>query len=182
MWWDKAETASWVGPLLCFGPHQPPSSQHQWDVPSLFPLGLAHALQLQKGTTSSMSLCHTRIRTKKVLKEIASTFRSPLLILLSLWRSSGAPTTTSALTTLVPHPLQQVVQFPSNMSSCKCITPVCLSTDFTDLLSLPGLVCNRTFDLYACWPDGLPGTTVNVSCPWFLPWYHKGLCDYTCLR
>uniref|UniRef100_A0A3Q4NBL1 Glucagon receptor b n=1 Tax=Neolamprologus brichardi TaxID=32507 RepID=A0A3Q4NBL1_NEOBR len=36
-----------------------------------------------------------------------------------------------------------------------------------------GLVCNRTFDLYACWPDGLPGTTVNVSCPWFLPWYHK---------
>ncbi|KAM4595310.1 glucagon receptor isoform 2-T2 [Fundulus diaphanus] len=36
-----------------------------------------------------------------------------------------------------------------------------------------GLVCNRTFDSYACWPDGLPGTTVNVSCPWFLPWYHK---------
>uniref|UniRef100_A0A3B4XRK5 Glucagon receptor b n=1 Tax=Seriola lalandi dorsalis TaxID=1841481 RepID=A0A3B4XRK5_SERLL len=41
-----------------------------------------------------------------------------------------------------------------------------------------GLVCNRTFDLYACWPDGLPGTTVNVSCPWFLPWYRKGL--YVC--
>ncbi|KAM9315134.1 glucagon receptor [Pholidichthys leucotaenia] len=36
-----------------------------------------------------------------------------------------------------------------------------------------GLVCNRTFDLYACWPDGIPGTTVNVSCPWFLPWYLK---------
>ncbi|XP_056136681.1 glucagon receptor [Lampris incognitus] len=36
-----------------------------------------------------------------------------------------------------------------------------------------GLVCNRTFDQYACWPDGLPGTTVNVSCPWFLPWYPK---------
>ncbi|XP_076003917.1 glucagon receptor isoform X2 [Genypterus blacodes] len=36
-----------------------------------------------------------------------------------------------------------------------------------------GLVCNRTFDQYACWPDGQPGTTVNVSCPWFLPWYHK---------
>ncbi|XP_062420636.1 glucagon receptor isoform X2 [Pungitius pungitius] len=34
-----------------------------------------------------------------------------------------------------------------------------------------GPVCNRTFDLYACWPDGLPGTTANVSCPWFLPWY-----------
>ncbi|XP_031417924.1 glucagon receptor [Clupea harengus] len=36
-----------------------------------------------------------------------------------------------------------------------------------------GLVCNRTFDQYACWPDGVPGTTVNVSCPWYLPWYHK---------
>ncbi|XP_065130436.1 glucagon receptor isoform X1 [Paramisgurnus dabryanus] len=36
-----------------------------------------------------------------------------------------------------------------------------------------GLVCNRTFDQYVCWPDGSPGTTVNVSCPWYLPWYHK---------
>ncbi|XP_059804323.1 glucagon receptor isoform X2 [Hypanus sabinus] len=34
-----------------------------------------------------------------------------------------------------------------------------------------GVVCNRTFDRYACWPDGLPNTTVNVSCPWYLPWY-----------
>uniref|UniRef100_A0A671YXG5 Glucagon receptor b n=1 Tax=Sparus aurata TaxID=8175 RepID=A0A671YXG5_SPAAU len=45
-----------------------------------------------------------------------------------------------------------------------------------------GLVCNRTFDLYACWPDGLPGTTVNVSCPWFLPWHHKGLCVSVCVQ
>ncbi|XP_061686974.1 glucagon receptor isoform X2 [Syngnathoides biaculeatus] len=36
-----------------------------------------------------------------------------------------------------------------------------------------GTVCNRTFDEYACWPDGIPGTTVNVSCPWFLPWHDK---------
>ncbi|KAF7689261.1 glucagon receptor [Silurus meridionalis] len=36
-----------------------------------------------------------------------------------------------------------------------------------------GLVCNRTFDHYTCWPDGSPGTVVNVSCPWYLPWYHK---------
>ncbi|XP_071385862.1 glucagon receptor [Centroberyx affinis] len=36
-----------------------------------------------------------------------------------------------------------------------------------------GLVCNRTFDFYACWPDGLPNTTVSVSCPWYLPWHHK---------
>ncbi|KAG8512006.1 Glucagon-like peptide 1 receptor [Galemys pyrenaicus] len=33
-----------------------------------------------------------------------------------------------------------------------------------------GLFCNRTFDDYACWPDGLPGSFVNVSCPWYLPW------------
>ncbi|XP_032900089.1 glucagon receptor isoform X2 [Amblyraja radiata] len=35
-----------------------------------------------------------------------------------------------------------------------------------------GVVCNRTFDKYACWPDALPNTTANVSCPWYLPWYH----------
>ncbi|GAB1300832.1 Glucagon-like peptide 1 receptor [Apodemus speciosus] len=32
------------------------------------------------------------------------------------------------------------------------------------------LFCNRTFDDYACWPDGPPGSFVNVSCPWYLPW------------
>ncbi|XP_039596168.1 glucagon receptor-like [Polypterus senegalus] len=36
-----------------------------------------------------------------------------------------------------------------------------------------GLVCNRTFDRYACWPDGLPNTIVNVSCPDYLPWHDK---------
>ncbi|KAM4691576.1 glucagon receptor [Rhinophrynus dorsalis] len=36
-----------------------------------------------------------------------------------------------------------------------------------------GLVCNRTFDKFSCWPDALPNSTVNVSCPWFLPWYNK---------
>ncbi|XP_031417336.1 glucagon receptor-like isoform X1 [Clupea harengus] len=35
-----------------------------------------------------------------------------------------------------------------------------------------GLFCNRSFDLYACWPDALPGTLVNVSCPSYLPWVH----------
>ncbi|XP_021082671.1 glucagon receptor isoform X2 [Mesocricetus auratus] len=35
------------------------------------------------------------------------------------------------------------------------------------------LVCNRTFDKYSCWPDTLPNTTANISCPWYLPWYHK---------
>ncbi|XP_032851267.2 glucagon receptor-like isoform X2 [Tyto alba] len=36
-----------------------------------------------------------------------------------------------------------------------------------------GLFCNRTFDMYACWPDGSPGTAVNVSCPFYLPWFEK---------
>lgn len=36
-----------------------------------------------------------------------------------------------------------------------------------------GLMCQREFGLYACWPDGLPNTTVSVPCPWYLPWYHK---------
>ncbi|XP_026073958.1 glucagon receptor-like [Carassius auratus] len=46
-----------------------------------------------------------------------------------------------------------------------------------------GPVCNRTFDQYMCWPDGSPGTTVNVSCPWYLPWYrkvHQGLVYRVC--
>uniref|UniRef100_A0A2K6L0C1 Glucagon receptor n=1 Tax=Rhinopithecus bieti TaxID=61621 RepID=A0A2K6L0C1_RHIBE len=35
------------------------------------------------------------------------------------------------------------------------------------------LVCNRTFDKYSCWPDTPANTTANISCPWYLPWYHK---------
>ncbi|CAM4687160.1 unnamed protein product [Lepidochelys olivacea] len=35
-----------------------------------------------------------------------------------------------------------------------------------------GLVCNRTFDMYACWRDTLPNTTAMVPCPWYLPWHH----------
>lgn len=41
-------------------------------------------------------------------------------------------------------------------------------------LPTEGLFCNRTFDMYACWPDGSPGTAVNVSCPFYLPWFEKG--------
>ncbi|XP_042295016.1 gastric inhibitory polypeptide receptor-like [Sceloporus undulatus] len=36
-----------------------------------------------------------------------------------------------------------------------------------------GLVCNRTFDMYACWSDALPNTTARVPCPWYLPWYQQ---------
>ncbi|XP_059574236.1 gastric inhibitory polypeptide receptor isoform X2 [Alligator mississippiensis] len=35
-----------------------------------------------------------------------------------------------------------------------------------------GLVCNRTFDMYACWDDATPNTTARVPCPWYLPWHH----------
>ncbi|KAI4807352.1 hypothetical protein KUCAC02_027164 [Chaenocephalus aceratus] len=36
-----------------------------------------------------------------------------------------------------------------------------------------GLFCNRTFDRYACWPDAPAGSMVNISCPFYLPWYDK---------
>ena len=42
------------------------------------------------------------------------------------------------------------------------------------ILSLAGLFCNRTFDRYACWPDTPAGSVVNISCPFYLPWYDKG--------
>ncbi|XP_053824472.1 gastric inhibitory polypeptide receptor [Vidua chalybeata] len=38
----------------------------------------------------------------------------------------------------------------------------------------PGPVCNRSFDLYACWGDAVPNSTATVPCPWYLPWYHRG--------
>ncbi|XP_051876990.1 glucagon-like peptide 1 receptor isoform X2 [Pristis pectinata] len=27
--------------------------------------------------------------------------------------------------------------------------------------------------MHVCWPDGLPGTWVNVSCPWYIPWIDR---------
>ncbi|XP_075771461.1 gastric inhibitory polypeptide receptor isoform X2 [Pelodiscus sinensis] len=36
-----------------------------------------------------------------------------------------------------------------------------------------GLVCNRTFDMYACWRDTPPNTTAMVPCPWYLPWHDR---------
>ncbi|XP_074708770.1 gastric inhibitory polypeptide receptor isoform X2 [Strix uralensis] len=37
----------------------------------------------------------------------------------------------------------------------------------------PGPVCNRSFDMYACWGDAAPNSTVTVPCPWYLPWHHR---------
>ncbi|XP_072125682.1 glucagon-like peptide 1 receptor isoform X2 [Mobula birostris] len=38
---------------------------------------------------------------------------------------------------------------------------------------LTGVFCPRSFDMHICWPDGLPGTQVNVSCPWYIPWIDR---------
>uniref|UniRef100_A0A672R4Z8 Gastric inhibitory polypeptide receptor n=1 Tax=Sinocyclocheilus grahami TaxID=75366 RepID=A0A672R4Z8_SINGR len=38
-----------------------------------------------------------------------------------------------------------------------------------------GLFCKSMFDMYACWTDGVPNTTVKVPCPWYLPWYDQVL-------
>ncbi|XP_055052704.2 gastric inhibitory polypeptide receptor [Misgurnus anguillicaudatus] len=36
-----------------------------------------------------------------------------------------------------------------------------------------GLFCKSMFDMYACWTNGVPNTTVKVPCPWYLPWYDQ---------
>uniref|UniRef100_A0A8C2XPS8 Glucagon receptor n=1 Tax=Cyclopterus lumpus TaxID=8103 RepID=A0A8C2XPS8_CYCLU len=41
-----------------------------------------------------------------------------------------------------------------------------------------GLFCNRTFDRYACWPDTNAGSVVNISCPFYLPWYDQVMRSY----
>ncbi|KAJ8369281.1 hypothetical protein SKAU_G00093090 [Synaphobranchus kaupii] len=49
-----------------------------------------------------------------------------------------------------------------------------MSTDPTP----SGLFCHRMFDMYACWTDGLPNTTVRVPCPWYLPWHDQVLSGF----
>ncbi|XP_028332501.1 glucagon receptor-like [Gouania willdenowi] len=44
---------------------------------------------------------------------------------------------------------------------------------FFIVVVLVGLFCNRTFDRYACWPDAPAGHMINISCPFYLPWYDK---------
>ncbi|XP_029706742.1 glucagon receptor-like isoform X3 [Takifugu rubripes] len=51
----------------------------------------------------------------------------------------------------------------------------CIQMIMNEPLSPGGLFCNRTFDRYACWPDAPAGSLVNISCPFYLPWYEKGL-------
>ncbi|XP_029601024.1 glucagon receptor [Salmo trutta] len=85
---------------------------------------------------------------------------SQMCVLLSLLTLSGYTQVSSAKSLKLL--MEQWTSYKNQCSQSIVTTP-----------PASGLVCNRTFDQYACWPDGLPGTTVNVSCPWYLPWYRK---------
>uniref|UniRef100_A0AAV2LA40 Glucagon receptor n=1 Tax=Knipowitschia caucasica TaxID=637954 RepID=A0AAV2LA40_KNICA len=49
----------------------------------------------------------------------------------------------------------------------------CFQMIKNEILPEGGLFCNRTFDHYACWPDTAAGSMVNISCPFYLPWFDK---------
>ncbi|KAM7381806.1 hypothetical protein PAMA_012589 [Pampus argenteus] len=49
----------------------------------------------------------------------------------------------------------------------------CIKMIGNEPLPQAGVFCNRSFDRYACWPDSPAGSVVNVSCPFYLPWYYK---------
>ncbi|XP_061911894.1 glucagon receptor-like [Entelurus aequoreus] len=49
----------------------------------------------------------------------------------------------------------------------------CMKMIDNESLPQDGLFCNRTFDRYACWPDAPAGSLINISCPFYLPWYDK---------
>uniref|UniRef100_A0A3Q2C7Z0 Glucagon receptor-like n=1 Tax=Cyprinodon variegatus TaxID=28743 RepID=A0A3Q2C7Z0_CYPVA len=51
----------------------------------------------------------------------------------------------------------------------------CIKMMKNEPLPQEGLFCNRTFDRYACWPDTPAGLMVNISCPFYLPWFEKGM-------
>lgn len=63
----------------------------------------------------------------------------------------------------------------------KAATRFCQAHLLPDIYQFPlwflttgGLFCNRTFDRYACWPDAPAGSLINISCPFYLPWFDKG--------
>ncbi|XP_072337462.1 glucagon-like peptide 1 receptor isoform X2 [Scyliorhinus torazame] len=49
----------------------------------------------------------------------------------------------------------------------------CFENVLSQPYSLTGAFCHRFFDMHICWPDALPGTRVNVSCPWYVPWIDR---------
>uniref|UniRef100_A0A8C4TMT5 Gastric inhibitory polypeptide receptor n=1 Tax=Erpetoichthys calabaricus TaxID=27687 RepID=A0A8C4TMT5_ERPCA len=69
---------------------------------------------------------------------------------------------------LCPYP--DSLSFPLSLyTRLLQVTPA----DQLPLCETVGLFCNRTFDMYVCWTDGEPNTTVKVPCPWYLPWYDQ---------
>ncbi|XP_067432953.1 glucagon receptor-like [Thunnus thynnus] len=49
----------------------------------------------------------------------------------------------------------------------------CIKMIGNEPLPQASVFCNRSFDRYACWPDTPAGSMVNISCPFYLPWYYK---------
>uniref|UniRef100_A0A3B3ZMG6 Glucagon receptor b n=1 Tax=Periophthalmus magnuspinnatus TaxID=409849 RepID=A0A3B3ZMG6_9GOBI len=49
----------------------------------------------------------------------------------------------------------------------------CIKMIESEVAPQGGLFCNRTFDHYACWPDTPAGSMVNITCPFYLPWFDK---------
>lgn len=72
----------------------------------------------------------------------------------------------------------QIYNFIYDISSGRSIVikPVWITFIFISTLFFSlGLFCKSMFDMYACWTDGVPNTTVKVPCPWYLPWYDQGI-------
>ncbi|XP_013912019.1 PREDICTED: glucagon-like peptide 1 receptor [Thamnophis sirtalis] len=71
---------------------------------------------------------------------------------------------------LIPSSPKPYSSFPSLKQNWEEYRLQCLKyLRDTPPLVEEGKFCNRTFDNYVCWPDGIPGTYVNMSCPWYLP-------------
>ncbi|KAM6463892.1 glucagon-like peptide 1 receptor isoform 1-T1 [Liasis olivaceus] len=71
---------------------------------------------------------------------------------------------------LTPSSPKPYFSFPSLKQNWEEYRLQCLKyLQETPPLVAEGKFCNRTFDNYVCWPDGMPGTYVNMSCPWYLP-------------
>ncbi|XP_058019782.1 glucagon-like peptide 1 receptor [Ahaetulla prasina] len=71
---------------------------------------------------------------------------------------------------LIPSSPKPYSSFPSLKQNWEEYRLQCLKyLRETPPLVPEGKFCNRTFDNYVCWPDGIPGTYVNMSCPWYLP-------------
>ncbi|KAG8446415.1 hypothetical protein GDO86_014027 [Hymenochirus boettgeri] len=71
-----------------------------------------------------------------------------------------------------PHQAASAQAMDSLMESLRNYEAEC-KKNMTKEPPTTGLMCNRTFDKFSCWPDALPNSTVGVPCPWFIPWHAK---------